>query len=174
MKKIFVLLLTLLFLCSCQSVKREDFYIVSFDSDSIAVGYDNVDYLNLHLLFDQRETLSGYETVKDITFNRMGSFFGTGNITNFNKKEKGFNEGIITSLTVYLKDAGGTFAIDGNPVSHVSEACELISGEMIYEKTPVCKAEKQANEGTLVMYLFSDILNLDQDLIDRVSIDYFK
>jgi len=170
MKKIFILL-TCLILCSCESVKREDYYTLSFGSYSLTVGYDNVEYLDVIFDFDIKETLDINETVKDIEINTIDKSFGLVNIINKEDETIDSNKGIITSLSIYAEDINDEVKIDNIKLTDsVSENCSLFNGNMVNKNGSACIIQKEVNNENDVVILYGDILSDNQDTLKRIEI----
>ena len=71
MKKLLIIFFCL-FLCSCRP-EREDYFVLEFDDYSLAVGYDDVNYLKLVFEADLPDEMEANEELKDIEMKGLGS-----------------------------------------------------------------------------------------------------
>ena len=143
MKKLLTLTAILL-LCAC-SAKREDFYSLSFDGNTISVGYDKT------------EVLEGIEGIDS---------YGT----YLNDKQ----EAIISKLVIYLNDLNSPLVmIDERPLSSgIMETCLDLDGELIEKNGYVCLIGKEVGNKENYIMIYGDILDDDLNRIDRIEVYY--
>ena len=143
MKKLLTLTAILL-LCAC-SAKREDFYSLSFDGNTISVGYDKA------------EVLEGIEGIDS---------YGT----YLNDKQ----EAIISKLVIYLNDLNSPLVmIDERPLSSgIMETCLDLDGELIEKNGYVCLIGKEVGNKENYIMIYGDILDDDLNRIDRIEVYY--
>lgn len=141
MKKIFILLLTLILLTAC-GVKREDFYVFTYGDKNIAVGYDETcdDFINhkkTYIEKDEKEVITYAEFyIKDL-------------------EDKG----------IY------SYSIDEvNLDSSVKSNCNKLNGRLIENNGYTCVVSKDVDSKLIVVELHGNIVNDDMDKLDRVVI----
>ena len=101
MKKVLLILLVIL-LVGC-ATKREEYYVLSFDDKSIAVGYD------------QKEVLEGINVDSYSTY--------------LNKKE----EEIINKVVLYVDDINSLIYLDAYPLNKgIKETLLIISSSFLF------------------------------------------
>lgn len=142
MKKIIILIFLLLILTSC-GAKKEDFYNVTLEDKTIAVGYDKVDLLdNLHI--------NSYKTYID-------------------KKD---NE-ILDYIEFYVKDLSNeNVYIDDYQTKSIKNTCNDLGGEIVSNNGDACVLYKQVKDNNNIIILHGNILADDTDKIDRIEIIY--
>lgn len=171
MKKLLAILLCFL-LCACNSQERNDYYVISFDNYTIAVGYDNLEYLSIIFDFDYKDNLEGYEEINDIPIKFLGNYFGKVSFKNNNKKPKEASEATLTSMTFYLKDSNASsFKINDQKLdSSIIKNCETFNGELIERNGYACVIEQEVNGIDNAIIMYGDISNIVQDSLDRIEI----
>ena len=143
MKKVLVILLAIL-LVGC-TTKREEYYILSFDDKSIAVGYDH------------KEVLEGINVDSYSTY--------------LNKKE----EEIINKVVLYVDDINSLIYLDAYPLNKgIKETCADLRGELINNNGYACVLEKEVDKGHDYIVIYGDILDDDMNKIDRIEVSYDK
>ncbi|MDO4940371.1 MAG: hypothetical protein Q4E33_01605 [Erysipelotrichaceae bacterium] len=171
MKKIIIVLLCFILL-GCDSEKKEDYYVLSFDDYTISVGYDNVEYTSLIFDFELPEVIPGFEEVKDVNVSFLGKDFGIASFINEEDEENESKEAIISSLSFYLKDVDAS-SIKINDIEldkSIKKNCETFNGNLIEKNGYACVIEQEVHDKDDVVILYGDILNLDQDTVDRIEI----
>ncbi len=170
MKKLWIILFCFL-LCSCRP-EREDFYVLEFDDYSLAVGFDDVNYLKLVFEADLPEEMGANETLKDIEMTFWGSYFADIDITNPIDETISPDDAVITGLDLYLANAGmTTYRLDGIELSgSVKENCRAFDGEYIERNGYACLITRQVDQKLNIVILHGDILNEDQDELSRIEI----
>lgn len=171
MKKIITILLCLL-LCGCQKIERTDYYIFELGNYTIAVGYDNVEFIKIIFDFDIKDTLQGYEEVNDVDLMYMGKYFGKASFKNMNKKEKPSDEAILTSFEVYLEDTGfDDFKINDTKIDEsIINNCNSYNGQLIERNGYACVIEQEVHKQDNAIILYGNIANIKQDTVDRIQI----
>ena len=102
MKKLFTLL-CLIFLAACSvGIKREDYHVFGFDDYTIAVGYDDVEFMKLVFDLKVKDKLAPEEKLTDVQVTFWDGFFGLVDIENARKREIDSAEARITRLVFYL------------------------------------------------------------------------
>ena len=143
MKKLLIILLLLL-LVGCVT-KREEYYVLSFDDKSIAVGYDGIDVL-------EGINIDSYSTY-------------------LNKKE----EEIIGNVVIYADDIGSLMYLDDYSLNKgIKETCADLKGELINNNGYACVLEKEVDKGHDYVIIYGDILDDDINRINRIEISYAK
>ena len=157
MKKLFVLIM-LVMISACHSVKREDYYIFSFNNYTLSVGYDDVAFLELTFYLDRKDELEAQETVEDIDL----YFFET----------MSSEKAIVTRLKYYLDDFPmESYQIDGIPLSSsIRENCEVFHGEYVERNGKACLFGKKVDGKDNAVLLKGDMLNIDQDELESIEI----
>ena len=141
MKKLLIIFIAIL-LVGC-ATKREEYYVLSFDDKSIAVGYDNV------------EVLEGINVDSYSTY--------------LNKKE----EEIINKIVIYVDDIGSLIYLDDYPLNKgIKETCGNLKGELINNNGYACVLEKEVDKGHDYIVIYGDILDDDINRIDRIEVSY--
>ena len=141
MKKLLIILIAIL-LVGC-ATKREEYYVLSFDDKSIAVGYDNVEVL-------EGINIDSYSTY-------------------LNKKE----EEIINKVVIYVDDIGSLIYLDDYPLNKgIKETCGDLKGEFINNNGYACVLEKDVDKGHDYIVIYGDILDDDINRIDRIEVGY--
>ena len=169
MKKV-LLVLSLLFLCSCTN--REDYYVFSFDDFSITPGYDDVNYMKIAFEMELPETLNPYEELKDVDFYFWDKHYGSVDIINDTNKQIETIDGSISKLTIYFNILGDhIYKIDETVLkSSVKENCEMFEGEYISRNGYACAFGKNVHGKKNVVVLYGDILAMDQDELSHMEI----
>lgn len=141
MKKLLIVLILLL-LVGC-ATKREEYYVLSFDDKSIAVGYDNV------------------EALEGINIDSYSTYL--------NKKE----EEIINKVVIYVNDINSLIHLDNYPLNKgIKETCGDLKGELINNNGYACVLEKEVDKGHDYVIIYGDILDDDINRIDRIEVSY--
>lgn len=142
MKKIFILFTLLLLLGGCKA-KREDYYNLTFEDYSIAVGYDNKESLN------------------DINVNSYTTYL--------DKKE---NE-IIDYIEIYVKDYDNQEAyLDDYKISSISQTCSDLNGTLVTNNGNTCVLNKLVDDKYNIVEIHGDILSDNPDKVDRIIVSY--
>lgn len=170
MKKLLLVLFCLL-LCSCRP-EREDYFVLAFDDYSLAVGYDDVNYLKLVFEADLPEELQPQETVKDIETTFWGNYFADIDIRNPIDETISPDDAVVVGLDLYLSNTGmGTYKLDDIELSgSVKDNCKAFDGEYIERNGYACLITRQVDQKLNVVILHGDILNADQDELSRIEI----
>ncbi|MBQ1306650.1 MAG: hypothetical protein IIY56_00685, partial [Erysipelotrichaceae bacterium] len=66
MKKLLVLIMLIL-ISACHSIKREDYYIFSFNDYTLSVGYDDVEFLKLTFDLEVKDELESQESLEEVS-----------------------------------------------------------------------------------------------------------
>lgn len=171
MKKI-ALALLLILLVGCQKQERTDYYVLGLDDYTITVGYDNSEYLKVIFDYDIKETLEGYEEVKDVDLTILDQHIGYADFANPKRKEKESSKAILNKLSLYLKDTGSHFfSINGLQLStSIQDNCSRLNGKLVERNGYACVIEQEVHEKDNAIILYGDISNLDQDELDRIEI----
>ena len=142
MKKIILIVLLLLTVVGC-SPKKEEYYNLTIENTTIAVGYDKVDVLN------------------DLHINSYTS--------HFNKKE----EEIIDYIEVYVKDLSSKDVfLNDYQLQSVKETCNDLNGELISNNGNACVLHNYLKDRENIVILYGNILNDDNDKVDRLEVSY--
>ena len=170
MRKIICLLLVL-FLCSCESEKREEYYNFKFDDYNVVVGYDNVEYLKVCFETDIKDELEAKEEV-EIDLYLLNSLFAKSKINNFKDKTIESNKAVVTYLDIFLDDLGDRkYMIDDIVLDKsIKSNCDKLGGTYIERNGVACLIEKQVNGKNNAIVLKGDYLNIDQDQLERIEI----
>ena len=141
MKKI-LLLISLLLLCGC-SAKREEYFILSFDGNETAVGYDRVEDI---------EYIEGIDSY-DFYLNRD-------------------EEAIVKRIVIYPDDLNDRqIILDGRPLPEkISEACKDFKGSYSDEMGHSCVISKDVKGTKTYAIFYGDILADDSDVLDRIEV----
>lgn len=143
MKKLLIIFLLLL-LVGC-ATKREEYYVLSFDDRSIAIGYD------------------GIEALEGINIDSYSTYLN-------NKEEE-----IINKVVIYVDDIDSLFYLDEYPLNKgIKETCADLKGELINNNGYACVLEKEVDKGHDYVVIYGDILDDDINKIDRIEISYAK
>ena len=171
MKKLLLVILLIL-ISACNSVKREDYYIFSFNNYTLSVGYDDVEFLRLTFDLDVKDELETQESIEDIELYFFDVPFAQIDICNPGKKAVTSDKAIVTRFKYYLDDFPmQTYQIDGIPLStSISENCETFHGEYIDRNGKACIFGKKVNGKDNVVLLKGDMLNIDQDELESIEI----
>ncbi|MBQ6478145.1 MAG: hypothetical protein IJI44_02120 [Erysipelotrichaceae bacterium] len=171
MKKLLVFLLLIL-ISACHSVKREDYYIFSFNNYTLSVGYDDVAFLELTFYLDRKDELEAQETVEDIDLYFFDMPFAKADICNYGKKTMSSEKAIVTRLKYYLDDFPmESYQIDGIPLSSsIRENCEVFHGEYVERNGKACLFGKKVDGKDNAVLLKGDMLNIDQDELESIEI----
>lgn len=171
MKKLLVLIILVL-ISACTGVKREDFYIFSFNDYTLSVGYDDVEFLKLTFDLDVPDELQAQENVEDITLYFFDTPFAKADICNPGKKAIMSDKAVINRFKYYLDDFPmGSYQIDGIPLSaSIKENCETFHGEYVDRNGKACLFGKKVNGKDNVVLLKGDMLNINQDELESIEI----
>lgn len=144
MKKILVLLIIALLLTGCKA-KKEDYYNLTFEKITVAVGYDNTDIIS------NIDSIDSYDY-------------------ELNDKE----EKILNHLTIYVDDLSDkSVTIDDYPLNKgIVDTCTDLNGEIVENKGNACVLHKIVDDKYNVILLTGDILSKDIDKIDRIEVSY--
>jgi len=139
MKKILIILITLLCLTAC-AAKRDDFYVFGYGTKSIAVGYDEEcdEFINNKKTYDE-------DKKKDI-------------IT--------YAEAYVKDLADngYLH-----YSIDGIDLdTSVKSNCEKLNGRLVENNGYTCVISKNTDDKLLILELHGNVLNDDMDELDHI------
>ncbi|MBO4919062.1 MAG: hypothetical protein J5365_02790 [Erysipelotrichaceae bacterium] len=171
MKKLLLVILLIL-ISACSNVKREDYYIFSFNDYTLSVGYDDVEFLELTFDLDVKDELEMQESVEDIDLYFFGAPFAKADVFNPGKKTVASEKAIITRFKYYLDDFPmQSYQIYGIPLSvRIKENCETFHGEYIDRNGKACLIGKKANGKDNVILLKGDMLNINQDELESIEI----
>lgn len=144
MKKIISCLLILLLIFGCKA-KKEDFYNLTFENTTIAVGYDNTDVINDNL------HINDFDYYVD-------------------KKE---NE-ILNYIEIYVNDLDNKdiYIDDYKLGESITSTCSDLNGELVSNNGNACVLHKKVKDKENIAIFYGDILNDNIDLIDRIEISY--
>ena len=170
MKKLLLIIFCIL-LCSCRP-ERDDYFVLDFDEYSLAVGYDDVNYLKLVFEADLPEEMEANEILKDVEMSFWGNYFADIDLKNPIDETISPDDAVITGLDLYLPNAGmTTYKLDGIELSSsVKENCKAFDGEYIERNGYACLITRQVDDTLNVVILHGDILNADQDELSRIEI----
>ena len=142
MKKLLIITLLLIVLVGCQP-KKEEYYNLTIEDTTIAVGYDSVNTLNgLHI--------NSYTSHLD-------------------KKD---NE-IIDSIELYVEDLNNKdIYLDDYKLTNIKKTCSDLSGELVNNNGNSCALHKFIKDDTNIVILYGNILNGDNNLIERIEAIY--
>ncbi|MBR4461264.1 MAG: hypothetical protein IKS51_01615 [Erysipelotrichaceae bacterium] len=145
---------------------------MAFDDYSLAVGYDDVNYLKLVFEADLPEELQPQETVKDIETTFWGNYFADIDIRNPIDETISPDDAVVVGLDLYLSNTGmGTYKLDDIELSgSVKDNCKAFDGEYIERNGYACLITRQVDQKLNVVILHGDILNADQDELSRIEI----
>ena len=171
MKKLFPLLLITLLLSGCMG-DREDCYVFSFDSFSIAPGYDDVEYMSLVFDMDLPDKLHGKQKLKDQDVFFWGKYLASIDIENSGKKQIDTEKARVTKLVFYLSNyPASVYKLGDIELSEsVKENCEKFSGEYVERNGYACVFGKKSAGKKHTVILYGDIFGIDQDRLDHVEI----
>ena len=144
MKKLLVLLAIVVLLSSCKA-KKEDYYNLTFEGTTVAIGYDNTD------------AISSINTIDSYDYE-------------INKKE----EQILNHLVIYVDDLNEkSVLIDDYPLNKgITDTCTELNGELVENKGNTCALHKVVDDKNNIILLSGDILNDNVDKIDRIEVNY--
>ena len=173
MKKFLSFILSIFLLSSCSTgINREDFHVFGFDDFTIAVAYDDVEFMRL--VFDVRikDTLQAQERIDDVEVFFWDKFFATVSIENPGKKEVPVEKGIVKKLTIYLDNIPErVYKLDGIVLSKsVRENCDTFHGEYVERNGYACVFGKNVHGKDSIVTLYGDILGFDQDELSHLEI----
>ena len=171
MKKLLVPILLIL-ICACSSVKREDYYVFSFNDYTLSVGYDDVEFLELTFYLDVKDELEAQEKAEDVELYFFDVPFALADLYNPGKKAAASEKAVITRFKYYLDDFPmQSYRIDGITLSgSIKEDCETFHGEYIDRNGKACLFGKKVNGKDNVVLLKGDMLNIDQDELESIEI----
>lgn len=144
MKKIILISLLLLMIVGC-SPKKEEYYNLTFEDITIAVGFDQVDILSeLHV--------NSYTT-------------------HFNKKE----EEIVDYIEVYVNDLSSKdIYLNDYKLESIKNTCGNLNGELVSNNGNACVLHNYLKDTENVVILYGNILNDNSDEIDRIEVSYIQ
>lgn len=171
MRKIAVLILSLIILCSCGS-PRNDYYVFSFDDYTIAPGYDDVEFLKLVFDVDVKDTLEAKETLSDVDVNIWRYYVCSVDLMNTKNRSISVDRALVTKMDFFVGNMPvDTFKINDTILSgSVKNDCKTLKGELIERNGYACVLSQKAHGKTNVLILSGDIMNLDQDELHRIQI----
>ena len=171
MKKLLLLLMSVLLLSGCTS-EREDYYIFSFGDYTIAPGYDDVEYTRLIFELELPETLEAQQTLEKREVYFWDRYLADINIGNDSKKQIPIEKGKVTKLAFFLSNYPDVvYKIDDIELSSsVKENCEKFAGEYIERNGYACAFGKTVGKKNNIVVLYGDIFAVDQDKLDHVEI----
>lgn len=142
MKKIILIVLLLLTVVGC-SPKKEEYYNLTFENTTVAVGFDQVDILSeLHV--------NSYTT-------------------HFNKKE----EEIVDYIEVYVNDLSSKdIYLNGYKLESIKNTCGNLNGKLVSNNGNACVLHNYLNDTENIVILYGNILNDNSDEIDRIEVSY--
>ena len=172
MKKLIFVFACILLCSYTPSPEREDYFVFSFDDYSLAVGFDDVEYLKLVFDVEVPEVLGAGESLNNLEMTFWGRYFGDVDIANSTDKEIPIDQAVITGLDLYLPNVGmETYKLgDTQLSSSVKENCQMFHGEYIERNGYACVITRQIEDQLNVVILHGDILNMDQDELARIEI----
>lgn len=144
MKKIIVVLITLSILVAC-SPKKEEYYNITFEDTTVAVGFDETSILNDSLHINS----SKYH---------------------LDKKERE----IVDYIEFYVKDLSdiNIFIDEYKLRTSIKDTCSDLNGELINNKGNACVLHKRVGEGEDIIVMYGDILSDNIDEINRIEVMY--
>ena len=111
-KKLFTVIISILLLSSCSN--RNSYYVLSFDDYSLAVGYDDVDYLKLVFTVDSDDKMQPKELRENVDVSFWNSHFAYMDIINYKNREIDIDKAIVCKADIYLSNLEmETFKING-------------------------------------------------------------
>lgn len=160
----------LVFVSGC--TKREDYYELGIDDYSIVVGYDTSSNLSSIFDYDIKDTLIENEVIDNVDMYLINNFVGVGEFSNPKSKQIDSSDTILTSLTIYLNDLPERkFRINGMVLdSSIKANCTRYNGTYIEKNGYACVIESNVNDKLNVIEMHGDYLNLDQDILDHLTI----
>lgn len=169
-KKLFTVIISILLLSSCSN--RNSYYVLSFDDYSLAVGYDDVDYLKLVFTVDSDDKMQPNELRENVDVSFWNSHFAYMDIINYKNREIDIDKAIVCKADIYLSNLEmETFKINGIELSDsVKQNCELLNGELVERNGYACIISKTVDDKDNIVILHGDIFNADQDLLSRIEI----
>ena len=170
MKKLFTGLFCLLILCGC--AKREDYYIFSFDDYSLAVGYDDGEYLKVAFDVDIKDELEPFEVISDLDIYYLDKYFAIVDISNDSKKNIESDKAVVTRFKYFLKDIPfTTYKINDIELSKsIKDNCEQFNGEYIDRNGKACVIGQVVDDKQNVIIMKGDIFAIDDDELDNIEI----
>lgn len=170
MKKLITIITLILLLSSCSN--RNNYYVLSFDNYSLAVGYDDVEFLKLVFTIDSDEIMQPNELRENVEVLFWDRHFAYMDIINYKKKEIDIDKAIVCKADIYLSNLEmETYKINGIELSSsVKENCKKFNGELVERNGYACVIGKQVDDKDNVVVLHGDIYNVDQDLLSRIEI----
>lgn len=141
-KKILIITILLLALTACKP-KKEEFYNLTFEETTVAIGYDTKDVINnLHVN----------------SFN-----------THFDSKD---NE-ILDEIEIYIRDlSNNTVLIDDYNITSITGTCNALGGEIVSNNGNACVLHKTVDYKINTVILYGDILSDNSNKVDRIVVSY--
>lgn len=169
-KKLFTVIISILLLSSCSN--RNSYYVLSFDDYSLAVGYDDVEFLKLVFTVDSQDKMQPKELRENVDVSFWNRHFAYMDIINYKNREIDIDKAIICKADIYLSNLEmETFKINGIELSDsVKQNCKILNGELIERNGYACIISKVVDDKENVAILHGDIFNADQDLLSRIEI----
>ena len=142
MKKIVLIILLLFMMLGC-SPKKEEYYNLTFENTTLAIGYDTVDVLDgLHV--------NSYTT-------------------HLNKKE----EKIVDYIEIYLRDLSSQDVyLNDYKLTSVKNTCSDLNGELVSNNGNTCVLHNYLKDTENIVILYGNILSNNNDEIDRIEVSY--
>ena len=169
-KKLFTVIISILLLSSCSN--RNSYYVLSFDDYSLAVGYDDVEFLKLVFTVDSQDKMQPKELRENVDVSFWNRHFAYMDIINYKNREIDIDKAIVCKADIYLSNLEmETFKINGTELSDsVKQNCKILNGELIERNGYACIISKVVDDKENVAILHGDIFNADQDLLSRIEI----
>ena len=169
-KKLITVILSILLLSSCSN--RNSYFVFSYDDYTLAVGYDDVEFLKLVFTLDSEETMQPNELRENVEVLFWERHFAYMDLINYKKKEINIDKAVVCKADIYLSNLNmSTYKLDGVELSEsVKENCETFKGELIKRNGYACVIGKTIGDKENIVVLHGDIYNADQDLLTRVEI----
>lgn len=160
----------MLSLTACSS--RKDYFELAIDDYTLAVGYDDCEYLDIAYDYDIKEELDKKEVVKDVNIYLLDDLLGVADISNSKNKVISYKDGKITKLVVYVNDLKDrSFKLNGQELDRsIKTNCDSFNGTYIEKNGYACVIEKNIGKQLNVVELHGDYLNIDQDKLDHIVI----
>lgn len=170
MKKLLIILLTLIFITSCSL--RNDYLKLSIDDYSVTVGYDNAKFLKIAYDFELPEKLAANEVIDNVEIYLFDQLLGVASFTNPKDKEIDSDKAILTRLELYVNDMPNrTIKLNDELLDNsIKTNCDNYNGQYIEKNGYACVIENEKTNELNVAELHGDYLNIDQDELDHIVI----
>ena len=142
MKKIILISLLLLITFGC-SPKKEEYYNLTFEDATVAIGFDKVDVLNgLHV--------NSYTS-------------------HLNKKE----EEIVDYIEIYVRDLSSKDVyLNDYKLTSIKNTCKDLNGELVSNNGNACVLHNYLKDTENIVILYGDILSDNNDEVNRIEVSY--